>query len=266
MSRANGPILRRWLLGCGGVVLLMFVGLGLGGWYLYHLWRSVPEGWQRVESMRELTTPEQRSALAAEVEKRVLAALSFPAGPRGSRHPQAAPAMTDPAMASRSDRPGIHVLTLTNDEINAWLEHRLPMWAANRGTPLPTQVDGIRYWPEGGHPSLAARVTLDGATQVVSMTFDLIMSGGETARLELGELRGGQLPMPGDQLIEEGIAELRKASDSSELAETVAQVLSGGAFEPVVPIDHERQVRLTDFGVDESGMTLTFHSEPISSR
>src|SRR5690606_25764677 len=92
------------------------------------------------------------------------------------------PTAIDAAAASLATTSAI---TLTNQEINAWLEYRLPMWAANRGAPLPSQLGAIRYWTDAGRPVLAAQLTIDGSAHIVSVIYDLVIDDDGRARLEL---------------------------------------------------------------------------------
>lgn len=234
---------RRGLRGCGIAALVVFAAMALGGGYLYKLWQALPEGWQRVEAIRQQTTPRQRRKLAADVEKRVLSGLSL-----------------RPLDSAGAGAGATQTVTISPVELNAWLEYRLPMWAANQGVPIPDRVRGIRYWAEDGRPVLAARVALDGAARVLSVTLRLDLAADGTARLTIGGVRGGRLSMPRDRLVGRVIDELRRRDADS--ADAMARLLSGEPFHPVIAIDGERQARLVAFSVDAEGITMRFRSEP----
>lgn len=250
---------RRWLLGCGGLLLAVVGLLSAGGGYAYHLWNTVPAGWQEVEHHRSRRTPQDRAALAARVENRVMSALSStPSSPAPS---------SSVAFASEStpDVPAVQTLTLSNEEINVWLEHRLPLWAANQNVPLPEEIHELRYWPEADQPVVAAQIALEDVTQVVSIVFDLELRDDGKARLRLHDVRGGRLPMPTRRFVDRTIEDLQERS-ASQKVQDIVDLLHGHWFDPVVPIDQTRCNRLTGFTVEPQGITLRYRRERFADR
>ena len=252
--------MRNCLLGCGLVILLLVTAVGLAGWYIVHLWRTVPAGWQQVDANRAATTPQQRSELAAEFEKRVLSQLSRiplsndrPATDRGN--PDNADAVAE------SDA---HRIAMSNDEINAWLEHRLPLWAANQGLPLPEELESVRFWSEDRQPVLASQVTIEDISQIISVSLDLKLRESGDAIVKMGRIRGGRLTMPQTDLIDHAIDHVRARSE--KVASQLAPLLEGHAFDPVFPLDRQRQARLTGYAVDDDGLTLRLRTEPLPDR
>lgn len=254
-ERTNRPRRRsrlRLVLSIGGGVLLGLVILFVGFVsYAYYLLRQAPEGWQQVEAARVELPPAYRAEIASSAERRVVEALSFTAEIIEAYQSGQPPAF---------DQPLRRTVTLTNQEINAWLEGRLPLWIENQGMPWPKEVSDLRYWVEDGRPVVGFRYTTPDIDQVVSVGCDLVIDpDGGDARFQFVQLRGGRLPLPLDRF---KAPTLRQLVQSEPQAQRLAEVLDGTGFDPIYPVDERRQARLVEWRAEPEQVVLTFETEP----
>ncbi len=62
-------------------------------------------------------------------------------------------------------------VSVTVEQANAWLAVRLPLWAANRGAPLPKAVQQVQADFSNNRVALGASLHIEGAQQIVAATF-----------------------------------------------------------------------------------------------
>lgn len=110
----------------------------------------------------------------------------------------------------------------------------------------------------------AARVREGDSSQIVSATFSPRINEEGQATLKLTRIRGGELPLPVDRLRAK-LAEQLEASGHGERAADAMAMLAGEPFEPVIPLDRDRQVRVVAMELTDDDIVLTVHREPATA-
>lgn len=270
----------RWPPGC-------LLGLGLAGGlaaaglavmiYLIWLWKTPPPHWQQRQRWRQQTPLEERQALAIELEKRILRHL-FPntsvppvgTGPRSAASfPHSSP-LPPPSRTTIGAEEKVEEITLRVEEINAWLETRLPEFLANQNISVPQGVSDPMIAIEDDQLLLAFRYTSPKLSQVFTLRLrpEMVFSPperkattslvGPLLRLQLERLEGGQLPLP-TELVQEAM----RRTDSPRATQAILAILNGQTIEPVAPLPGERrrQLRLLDCSLSPEAIRLKIKLE-----
>ncbi len=161
----------------------------------------------------------------------------------------------------------VWTLTLTQNEINAWIDTRSDKWLRNqrpwlaeRGLPsrLPAGFKRVMVGITPKYLALAAEVEQDSRTRIVSAEFEPIKGPNDAAGVKLRGIKGGRLPLP------RGILEMliqRFGSEPRARAEAVTA--AAGKLEQmdlILPVGHERRVHILDVALSDGAMTLTCQS------
>ncbi len=241
------------------VALLAIAAVALG----FFLLRSEPAHWQRHQQRRAATPQTQRVEQAQQLEARFTALLSYtnPAGDPGITF--VSPTAQDAGVSQ--DGLGVRRIQLTSDEVNAWLETRLPEWLENQGVTLPVEVKEPMFAAQNGLVILAFRYESDNVSQIVSMSFRPELVGQDQNNRQLvfalAGVQGGKLPLPSGSLVSR--LETQAAEAKNEALKRVSDALAGRPFDPVMPMaDGKRTVRLIDFDLGEEESSLTVRLDP----
>jgi len=185
--------------------------------------RSTPAFWQETQTFLQETPQSKLQSLADGVERRI-ASLTWV-------EDEAAAAVEQPAERQ--------TLTLTMQEANAWLDQNLPQWAAYHGYELSPEVTQPVFAVRGGRLVFAFKYQTPEVSQIISLWFRVAIEGGQ-ARIELAQIRGGDLPMPRRALLRQfGIN-----AEDPNMHPVFASALSGEPFDPVWQLDETREARV----------------------
>lgn len=222
------PARHRWLIGCAIVVVILLGGCLITATIAGRMWSAEPRHWRQHARFVADTPEDDLEQLAADLQNRVPSELSQP-----------------------GDAP--RTITLKLDEANAWLDQRLHDWLAYRGTSLPPGVSRPMLATEDDKIIFAFRVEAEGVEQIVSVFFNLGFEPDGEARLLVDRVELGRLSVPVSTLT--GLMEGTDADDALD-------VLRGErGFEPVGPIDGNRQARLLGVDVHEDRLELEVINE-----
>ena len=235
-------------LGCIAIVLLSLVlfaalALVIGR----HLWASEPAYWTQNQSYIAQTDPDRLTDVADRAFNRILSELSNSQGYKTD------PNDTDPrAMGVRSIR-------LDFDEANAWLATRLDDWLANQKRRMPDGVSDPMLQAQGDLLVAAFRYRNRDVDQVFSVLLSMTFLDNGQAVLSIDGLRGGRLPLPTSTLLDKLP---RHAGEDARGTHTLAVLLGEAPFDPILPIDGDRQARIIDMRVDPQSVSLIVQAEP----
>ena len=149
-------------------------------------------------------------------------------------------------------------MELTEDQANAWLAARLPMWLANQGVDQQVldAIPQVMAQVTEGRVELAAELRLNGTTQIIRLAYrPRPPTGtpgveGEPIHLDLDGVYAGRLPVPMDALI----AQLRQHIGERDADETAAAVRS---IELDIPVDDGRRMTVIDVQLTDGRAVLT---------
>jgi hypothetical protein len=224
----------RWI-----IIVIALSLLGTGGIMVW-LVRTPPTYWTPVEPQ----TPEQveqMEAVAVQFENRVPDEFTRP----------------------RADGE-IWTTTLTQDEINAWINTRMDKWLRNqrewlaeRNLPsrLPAQIKRVQAGITAKVMALAAQVEEEGKSQIVSLEVSPVTGPNNVARLRIAAIKGGRLPLP------RGILEsLIEKFGSEEKARTEAARKMSDKLEEtdlIIPLGGGRRVHILKIELHQGAANLT---------
>ncbi len=249
------------------VALLAIIGVVVG----FFLLRSEPSHWAERQQRRATVPQADRNTQAQSLEARFTALLSYtnPTGDPGIKFlPDSAStgAVTGVSTPGQPDDGlGLRSISVSTDEVNAWLETRLPEWLANQNVTLPAEVQDPMFAVRDGLVILAFRYETQRVSQVVSMSFRPELIGQDTQNPQLvfalAGVSGGKLPFPSGTLVSR--LEEQASTAKNEALTRVADAMAGRPFEPVMPLaDGKRQVRLINYTLGDDTTELTVRLEP----
>lgn len=240
---------KRWLLGCGTLLLLVVlvvVSLVLIG---RHLWRSEPAYWtQHTAFLADTDVPTQRR-MADDAFNRVMSELSYAKGYK----PVQTGEKVDP------DSLGVRTIRLGFEEANAWLAQSLNAWLENRGQRMPAGISDPMLASEGDDLVAAFRYHKGEVDQVFSVLLMLEFQPNGQAVLSINGLRGGRLPLPTGSILER----LPDVAGAAEHSRAIKVLMGEQPFDPILPIDGTRQARIIGMRVDDEGVELTLRAERV---
>ena len=138
----------------------------------------------------------------------------------------------------------LKTITLTLEEINAWLVVKLPAWLENQlNLSVPPHVIETGMAIHRQQPLFFLSFENEGKVQIVTALFSLTILESGMARLQLQQVRLGNLPLP--LSLARAALEEQGGPNGSPLTQTFHKLLAGIKFPPVhaFPLD-VRQGRL----------------------
>lgn len=263
--RCGGHLLTKLAVAASVVVLLVIAALSIAGGVGYWMWSSEPDYWQARNAQLESVPEPQLRQQAEDLEQRVVGTLTA-VHPPTHEPMQPTPAgdtaaTVPPDATNTAGGADVRTITMSFDDVNAWLATRLDGWLANQGEELPPQVSRFMLTAEGDDLVLAFLVDSPQVRQVVSVIFNVQVLRGGQARLRVVEVRGGTLPMPVDALMTQ-LEEQAPTGVDDEAVARLARALDGETFDPLHEIDKARQARLLALDVSPTGLTATVRVEP----
>lgn len=235
-------------LGCIALVLLSLVlfaslALVIGR----HLWAGKPAYWTQNQAFITQTDPTRLTDVADRAFNRILSELSNSQGYKSDEQDN------DPRAL------GVRSIHLNFDEANAWLATRLNDWLANQKRRMPDGVSDPMLWAQGDSLVAAFRYQNVDVDQVFSVMLSLEFFDNGQAVLSIEGLRGGKLPLPAGAILDRLHG---KVGDDVRESHTLAVLLGEAPFDPILPIDGDRQARIIDMQVDPTGVSLIVQAEP----
>lgn len=157
------------------------------------------------------------------------------------------------------------VISLSVEEINAWIAENLADWMAYKGYDMPREVRDPMFALEDGGMTLAFQYDSPEYSQVFSAHFAVTIDYEGRAHLNLLSAQAGNLPIP-THAIGTTVA---NGAPGSEIAQKVGHWLDklhNYEFSPVIKLDQGRKLRVLDYQVGAEGVDLTVELEsPIRS-
>ena len=224
--RRKRRLIQRIVLGTIGVVLLI-------GLFLFWRWHHTPSYWRANEALMD-EQEEHLPQLANEFESRMI------------------------SNASRLDTEGADAtLVVPYDLANAWLRSKFPKWLANQGYTIPPPFSDFMIAADDGRPIVAFKLTTPEIEQVISMRFEVRLSG-DRAHIQLDGCHAGGLRVPVNSIADHLTNKL-PAYD----IEPLIKLIHGVSIDPVFkhPGHTNRNLRLIGLEMQKDAAVLTLRAE-----
>ena len=153
-------------------------------------------------------------------------------------------------------------LQVGEDQVNAWLAARLPLWLANQ----QVDRDVIQAVPQAmidinlDRVELAVQVRLDGLAQIVRFAYRPQADGEQPMELVLKSVYAGRLRVPLELLVEQVRA---RAGLDAQDADRIVRHLQSVPLR--LALDDGRIVTVTDVQLGEGVATLTCRTRPAGA-
>ncbi|MFA9478025.1 hypothetical protein ACERK3_06910 [Phycisphaerales bacterium AB-hyl4] len=252
------------VLGCLGVIVLFVVGIVAVGVFAWWQWTSTPDYWDEQRARIAQLTPEERDQRAEAVEHRISSWLSQANGADPDRN-YAARSLGEAGEGADAPAEQSQSLSMSFDEVNAWLDRRLTGWMQQQEVDVDLPVRDLIITSRDGKLIVAGDVHIRQFNQVVSAVIDANLLADGDLHLHVERVRIGRVPLPSDAVVQYA----RQHIPDDEKTQAVRQALDvfeGTSFTPVYRIDNEREVRLVAWSVSDDGVELTIDTSPRSDR
>jgi len=177
MTAASRRLLHRVIRYGGLFVLVLVLGLGVVGWWL---WEDAPS-YYRPLTFDDAAAAERAAERAERFEYRTTARLT-----------------EEPV--NNDDR----TLTLRERQVNEWLATRLQPWALNQNVTLPDWLGQPMVVFQPGRVLLTAHVRRSDFDQVVTLVYEPARGDGrdQPVAMHLTRVVSGRLPLPADWVLD----------------------------------------------------------------
>lgn len=253
-NRKRGGFFRKFLMLCGIALMVLVIAAG----YMYKQSRTPAKHVQEFRAYIENTTPAQRKALADNLEARVMKDL-LRADHRGGgeRKVGSAPRQIVAAEASYGQTRNV---SMSLNEMQAWMDQKFLDWMANRGKSIPSGVSEINIAVQGDKPVLFFNFTHDGYRQDVSVYFTIELPPQGKGRIMVNHVGPGSLSLPSG--VAAKLAQQSGVSADQELFARVREAVDGMEFDSVMEIDGLRNGRIINMTFRKDGCDLSVLIEP----
>ena len=239
------------VIGCLGVTALLAAAVMVALVVLWWLVTGEPEHWQAQRQRLLQLSEAERDEHAQRLENRLDRTFSG----AGDAQPGVNVAAHDPSPLGERE------LSMSFDELNAWLDRRLELWLQHEQIDLDLPVSDVVVASSQGELILAARVGFQHFASVLSARIDAELLDDGDMRLHLRRIELGRLPMPLDQAVEMTREHLPERYQQQKFVRQSLEILEGERFTPAYDTgDHE--VRLIDWLVRDDGVDLTITLQP----
>jgi hypothetical protein len=182
-----------------GLVILTAMITATLVWCAY-LWKQDPPYWIENRTFLQDTPSQDIDRMAMDAENMVFNLLSTSASNNGesSTTKSAANAHSSGKTGSSDTtaQPIEKQIKLSTDQINSWLERRLPAWMSNQDFKLPEEFSRYMFHPENGQATVAFEYNKGEMSKVFSLVFSITMLSEGHALVHLRQVRGGSLASP----------------------------------------------------------------------
>lgn len=221
--------------------LVILTGLitALAAWG-YYLWKEQPQYWTENQTFLKDTPTQDVEKMALQAENMVLNLLSTSPSPTTNGQNRT---------RSAADAGGIEKqINLSTQQINAWLDRRLPAWASNRNIHLPDQISHLMIHPESGRVAVAFDYHKDQIQKVITLVFDISMVSKGKAMFHLTQLRGGSLPIKPSWLVNN--------INDAKLKRLTTEMIQGKVVKMTFPLpaDSSKQVTVKQLAIHSKGL------------
>lgn len=264
----------RWKLGCTVVMLSLVALICVAGVVIYGLWNAEPTQWKAIAEFKRSVAVQERVKMADNVRNRFLREISAlddesdqVVGDEGAAS-QGANATARDASTSHAPsaaKPRERVISMTTDELNAWLDQGLPSLLVNQEIHLPDELSNLAAWGENGKPVFAFKVATPQVQQVVSIVLNPEFLPTGKARASIAAVRGGKLPLP-LKTVTGLVRDKLEAADRKDLVDRLQGAVDGKEFDPTGSVDGTRTARLVGLKFNDTGLDLTFRIEKKDKR
>lgn len=258
------PTGRRWLtwrkvilLVIGGICLLGVAG-AVGGYWLL---QATPVYWQQRQQYLTSLSLQDLKREAESLERRILNELSYVSsgspleGEGTQQNAQGAGQDSDVAIPHEP-----RTVSLTINEVNAWMAKRLKSWMKNQQMHIPKGVTDPMVAVQDEHLVLAFQFDSGELSSVISLLFTVEIQDNHEAQIKLNKMRGGRLPLPTGIVHRLGTAGT-SAKHQQQIA-SLAEAFDGMTFDPVMRFD-QQQIRVLAIGLHPDRIDLTIQAEEV---
>ncbi len=231
-------------------VLLVLVALVVGRGYW--LWRSPPVYWQDHQQYLQRTTVQERLALAQSVERRILeefnaVPVNSPASSNTSNVSNVSQGNDAVTALIGTVQPHVtKTVSLSIEEVNAWIDQRLKDWASNQGTSIPEYVTDPMVAIEGDNLVIAFKFDKPNLKQVVSAVTRIEIDKSQNdqagqARIRIVKIKGGRLRIPAVKTLSQAVEKQAKSSSElADMASKITETFDGQIFDPVLKLNNQK--------------------------
>jgi hypothetical protein len=238
-TEARARSIRRWRRRLLAATLTLVVLLGLAGAWVYSLWRTPPAYWV---SNQQLLAQDHATleSLAGTAERRLLHAFSAEGGIESGER---------------------RVVSMSFEEINAWLALRYENWSSYVSFPVPSQISQPMLASDGRRIIAAFEVRARGWRQVVSLINDVELRADGQGHMRLHAVRAGRLPVPFQKVFSIFGGDAAQHDAHRTL---IALAMDGHVIDPVInhPGDARLRIRLLELNMTAYGVDATLRAEP----
>ncbi len=210
-----------------GLVALCAVGLVIAGFYAVGLARQDPEWWAGAEAGSAQQAPERARLL----EQGITTVL----------HER-----------RESDDPW--TVRMTDEDVNAWLEHRLESWIENRSVGVPSGFTAPRVRVQGGRMTVGIESPDPRVPGILTVEFTprLTSDGGLIAGDRSFSM--GRLPLPSPEMLGRFSDAIQKQTRGTPMQDVFAALLeSGRALPSDITLSDRRRVSLRGLELRDDG-------------
>ena len=243
-------------------IVIVVVSIGVVGFCLL---RSEPDYVSKTHAFLEAKNPKQLKEVANSLENRIFSELSPVHGftkisTDRSTHEASIVAVTNGVQTLLVD--DVRTLSVSLEELNAWMTVKLDEWLAHQGSVLPKQVTESMVAIEDETLILAFRYAYANLNLLVSFDCEVRLLKDHEAQVKVTRVRSGKLP------ISAGIvSNLMALSNENGALKNIAMVLNGITFNPVVDlIGAVHQGRIIGLEICENSVEVKVRIESKDSK
>ena len=214
------------------IVILIALLTAAAIWCVYQ-WQHAPQYWTDNQTFLQSQPSQQIDQIAMTAENQIFNLLSL-----------------TPQTQSASQKLIEKHLSLSTQQINAWLARRLPAWSSNQNFKLPPEIKNIMIHTENGRLAVAFEYEKNGTRKIVTLVFNITMISQGKALFHLTQLRGGSLSIKPSWLINN--------IQDSNLKQLAAQMIKGKIMELKFPhpADAQRTIMIKKISIHNNGIIL----------
>lgn len=235
------------VLGCLGVIVLLVVVVVAGVVFAWWQWTSTPDYWDTHRARVEQLTPAERDQQADAVDQRFSRWFT-------DAH-EADPTTNYAAATPAEPAPGERTLSLSFDEINAWLDRRLEGWMQQQEVDLDLPVREVILTSQDGKLIVAGDVRVQQFQQVVSAVINAQMLDDGDLYVHVESVRVGRFPVPTETVVRFARDQIPEDEQTRAFKQAL-EVFEGVTFTPAHAADGT-EIRLTSWAIDDDGIDVT---------
>ncbi len=226
-------------------IALLFVLLVVGaiGLVIYLL-RSEPEYVTQHRLMMASRSPEELRQLADDAHKRFATLTEFQFDAATQQRIASGEITLRQALEQTIGTE--RTITLTLNEINAWLRTELPHQIRAAGQEWPKELSDPGLAVEGENLVVFCRAEVGHFSQIISIVFTLKFEDDQPATVRVLQARGGRLPVPRSLIAQVG------GENPNDRINEFVRAFDGQTFDPILDFvftDDLRQARVVDMQV-----------------